>query len=151
MYGAPPPARGGHASISTGNLVLTVGGTFYGGDNRFEYLNDVWALNVDANKWQKLKCTGKSQPGPRYGHAIALVGTYLYLFGGKGEAGIIYNDLWRLDMENSSWELMQSSSAAPPNPRFGHSMIAAEDALVVFGGWEGKTADNQVWLFDLST
>jgi len=75
----------------------------------------------------------------------------IYVFGGKGAGGILYNDLWCLNVETWTWELVPSASAAPPSPRFGHTMIAVANKLVVFGGWDGKVCNSETWLFDVAT
>lgn len=150
VFGAPPPPRGGHTGVMVGNLFIVFGGTLYKGDNKFAYLNDTWALDVDTMKWHLPKCAGRP-PGGRYGHTAVVVDYKVYIFGGKGEGGILYNDLWCLDVEKWSWAMIPSSTAAPPGTRFGHSMIAVGDKLAVFGGWDGRAANNEFWLFDLCT
>ena len=150
VFGAPPPPRGGHAGVMVGNLFIVFGGTLYKGDNKFAYLNDTWALDVDTMKWHLPKCAGRP-PGGRYGHAAVVVDYKVYIFGGKGEGGILYNDLWCLDVEKWSWAMIPSSTAAPPGTRCGHSMIAVGDKLAVFGGWDGRVANNEFWLFDMCT
>jgi hypothetical protein len=76
----------------------------------------------------------------------------LYIFGGKGEGGILYNDLWVLDPEAWVWALLPSSSAAPPVARLCASMTAVHDKLALFGGWDGKAGVfGDFWLFDLKT
>jgi hypothetical protein len=147
-YGAPPPARGGHTGVMVGNLFVVFGGTYYKGDSKFAYLNDTWALDIDTMKWHNPKCAGRS-PGARYGHAAVVIDFKMYVFGGKGDGGILYNDLWCLDVERWTWEMIPSSTAAPPSARFGHSMISVGDKIALFGGWDGRTANNEFWLFDL--
>lgn len=46
-FNAPPPARGGHTANIVGNLLVIFGGTRYSGGGKFEYFDDVWALNLD--------------------------------------------------------------------------------------------------------
>ncbi len=142
-----PAARGGHASVMVGNLMIVCGGTYYD-QGKFHYLADVWALDVDAMRWHKPVVAGKGAPGARYGHAAVAAGTCVYLFGGRGEGGLLYNDLWRLDVEKWTWELLPSTSA-PPAPRMGHSLMAIDGKLAVAFGWDGKlTTFADFWVYD---
>lgn len=150
-HGAQPAARGGHACLAVGNLVIVFGGTSYSGDSKFTYMNDLWALDSDTMKWHKPSCAGRA-PGARYAHAACVVGYKVYIFGGKGSSGVLYNDLWCLDVERWAWEHVPSSTAAPPAARCGHSLTAVGDKLAVFGGWDGtRNWFNDFWLFDIST
>ena len=51
----------------------------------------------------------------RYGHSVALVGNRMYIFGGKGEAGLL-RDMHFLDLEKWAW-VPVSSTTAGPSPR----------------------------------
>jgi len=144
-----PPARGGHTSNQIANLMIVFGGTYYF-EGKFNYLNDVWALDTDRMRWYKPVVAGKVSPGPRYGHASTVIDTKIYIFGGKGEHGLLYNDLWCLDIEQWTWELL-STTSAPPSPRLGHSMVAVSGKLVVTFGWDSKIDTyNDVWVYSLS-
>ena len=66
--------------------------------DKFTYLNDVWAIDVDTTTWHQLRCSGTG-PAPRYGHTITVIDYKVYVIGGKGEAGALFNDVWCLDVE----------------------------------------------------
>lgn len=145
--GKPPPARGGQAGVLLGNLFIVFGGTYF--KDKFQYLNDLWVIDTDAMEWHKPKAAGKA-PSPRYGHAAAVVGTSVYVFGGSGPSGAIHNDLHRLDVVRWTWSLVPSTTA-PPLGRFGHTLAAVGDKLVMFGGWDGSSAFNDLWVFDTAS
>lgn len=144
LDGKPPPARGGQAGLLIGNLFIVFGGTFF--KEKFRYLNDLWVVDTDSMQWHKPSAEGRA-PSARYGHAAAVVGTSVYVFGGKGPGSSVHNDLHRLDVERWTWSLVPSTTA-PPLGRFGHSMAAVGDKLVMFGGWDGSTMFNDLWVFD---
>ena len=50
VQGARPPVRDSHAAVALGNRMV-----IYGGDCGKEYLSDVWAYNVEEQKWQAFK------------------------------------------------------------------------------------------------
>lgn len=141
-----PPARGGHSATIVGNLMIVFGGT-YRGDDKFVYCSDVWVLDLDSNQWHCPKIGGKA-PAERYGHAATVIGTDVYIFGGKGGKGMLYNDLWCLDVTKWSWSLMPSTSAAPA-ARMGCSLAGP---LLLFGGWDAaRKTYNDLWLYDRTT
>jgi len=193
MTGVAPKARGGHAAALVGNLLIVVGGHYYGGDSAsprralvgfrgftrrprsadtFVYLDDVWAIDVDTMTWHNPACAGGG-PSARYGHTASVIeykyalwlslplvaqalslpcprlaySLRLYVFGGRGPKGALYNDLWCLDVERWTWERMSSTTAAPTG-RFGHSQLTIGSKIVYFGGWDGSHAFNDLWVYD---
>ena len=50
VQGARPPVRDSHAAVALGNRMV-----IYGGDCGKEYLSDVWAYDVEHQKWQAFK------------------------------------------------------------------------------------------------
>lgn len=108
----------------------------------------VWVLEYNTMEWHKPTVAGKTAPAPRYGHCAAVIDYKIYIFGGKGENGLMLNDLWCLDVESWSWELMPSTSA-PPSPRLGASMLAVDGKLLVCFGWDSKNDTyNDCWVYN---
>eukprot|EP00953_Heterococcus_sp_UTEX-ZZ885_P030593 16158-Heterococcus_DN1.PRE.1 len=79
----------------------------------------------------------------------------IYLYGGMGEAGRFYNDLWCFDTQEQYWQQMVrhhhneapslmthlqeaavegDEAAAVPGARWGHTAVAYDGALYIFGG-----------------
>ncbi|CAE7726783.1 GPA3, partial [Symbiodinium sp. KB8] len=139
-------ARGGHASALVGNLLITFGGHYFGKD-KFMYCNDVWAIDLDTMTWHNPTCTGRA-PGQRYGHTVTVVDYKVYIFGGRGPSGLLHNDLWCLDVETWKWTLMPSTTA-PPLARFNHAGVAVGNKIAYFGGWDGESAFNDLWVYDI--
>lgn len=88
-----------HAMVLSydGELLYLFGGRGYiGGTLRF--LDNLWAYAIQNGTWTHLKgsMTGDSSPstsspGAMYEHSMVLSnnGSYLYVFGGKGESGML--------------------------------------------------------------
>ena len=73
MNGVAPKARGGAAVGCLENLIILFGGHFYGGKGKFNYMNDVWVIDIDTLTWHQPKCAFKP-PGVRYGASASIIG-----------------------------------------------------------------------------
>ena len=151
-FGAPPSARGGHTACLVGNLFVVFGGTRTDAEavGRFLYLDDLWVLDTDSMRWHCPTLAGRKPPA-RYGHAAVVIDFKVYIFGGKGAGGALYNDVWMLDVERWAWQMLPTATAAPPAPRMGHAMVALGSGprFLVCGGWDGSAAFmSDSWVYD---
>lgn len=64
---------------------------FGGTDGKYHY-NDTWSFSLSTRKWTELQCIGFI-PSAREGHAAAVVGNVIYIFGGRGIDGQDLSDL----------------------------------------------------------
>lgn len=93
--------------------MLVFGGHFFEGDDKFVYLNDVWLLDIEKLMWHKVTCSGE-HPGPRYGHSAHILGSRMFIFGGKGPRDIVYKDVYFLDLIEWVWVPVNTISNCPP-------------------------------------
>ncbi|CBZ50606.1 hypothetical protein NCLIV_010741 [Neospora caninum Liverpool] len=144
--GCPSP-RFGHSCNLNGTSMY-----IFGGAREKELKNDLLCMNLVDMCWSQPKTKG-TPPCPRYGHATLIVGRQLIVCGGmhrvqlypaEGDALLekielkdwYLIDLAILDMMTFTWYRIRTHGHPPP-PRFGHSMAAVNDDLVIFGGWPG--------------
>ncbi|EQC27300.1 hypothetical protein SDRG_14921 [Saprolegnia diclina VS20] len=150
MDGFPPSARGGQSMLLAGQQLVLFGGHYFGGEAGFVYLDEVWVLDLETSAWSQVKCEGKP-PAPRYSHSATLVGAKMFVFGGKGDKGKVYRDMYYLDLETWHWYVVNWTTESPPE-RFGHSDLAVGTKLVFFGGWDGQSKTfKDLWVFDTET
>ena len=63
VNGDLPPVRGGHGCVLADMQLVIFGGHAYLGKGEFEYLNDVWCLDIQSLTWQKVYPHGQGKGG----------------------------------------------------------------------------------------
>ena len=66
-----------------------------------KYLNDFYHLDVAQGLFRKFFLFDAAKGRAR--HSMARVQNEVFLFGGEGLNGTVFDDLWRFDMENVQW------------------------------------------------
>ncbi|KAI0046599.1 hypothetical protein FA95DRAFT_1679639 [Auriscalpium vulgare] len=155
--GEIPSPRVGHASALVSSVLLV-----WGGDTKTDARarpNDkqdesLYLLNLGSREWTRV---GVSGPGPvgRYGHAVTMVGSKFFVFGGQVD-GEFLNDLWAFDLNSlktkAAWELYEPQPGSEkPARRTGHVCVTHGDRIILFGGTDGQYHYNDTWMFDVPT
>ncbi|KAM9305046.1 kelch domain-containing protein 10-like [Gastrophryne carolinensis] len=99
-----------------------------------------------AGAWEPL-CRRERLPCDRYKHASALHGGFVYVHGGRQDS--VLGDFWRYDIALKQWEQLPGGRQAPDRLE-GHSMVAYQGALYVFGGMMdfGATREKSpLWMY----
>ncbi|KAG5673679.1 hypothetical protein PVAND_003705 [Polypedilum vanderplanki] len=105
----------------------------------------------------KLVETSGDKPTPRIGHTFTKINNEkIFLFGGIDDDGLDFtpkfcNDSYILHIKDQSyiWEKLSFDvKAAQPSPRESHSAVLHDDLIVIFGGANGISRLNDVWLFN---
>ncbi|KAB8356412.1 hypothetical protein FH972_023995 [Carpinus fangiana] len=152
-----PGPRVGHASLLVGNAYIV-----FGGDTKVDELDvlddTLYLLNTSTKHWSRALPAGP-RPSGRYGHTLNILGSRIYVFGGQVE-GYFFNDLVSFDLNalqqpNNRWEILiqNSSDGGPPTgqvppARTNHTVITHQERLLLFGGTDGNTWFNDVWVYE---
>jgi N-acetylneuraminic acid mutarotase len=146
----------------------------YGGYNSDTgFLDDTYSLDTDTTTWTKMKVTGE-KPAPRAACGLCATEEKVMVFGGvvqnaingqqnqEGATSIpvrsrhvekleVNNEFYELILATGEWRSVRDSGDRPA-PRYGHTLAAVEQKVILFGG-EGadgaKLADLHV--FDMGT
>lgn len=89
-----PPPRRAHTAVHYKNRIWV-----FGGGNGMTALNDVWALDINAQGeavWEELK-TSRRRPSPRGYHTANLIGNVMVVVGGS-DGRDCFSDVWALDL-----------------------------------------------------
>ncbi|PPQ65782.1 hypothetical protein CVT24_011999 [Panaeolus cyanescens] len=122
-----PAKRTGHVCVAIEDQIIIMGGT----DGQYHYY-DVWSFHLPTRKWSELTAIGHF-PAAREGHAAALVGNVIYVFGGRGVDGQDLGDLTAFKISNQRWYTFQNMGPVPSG-RSGHAMAAIGTRVFVLGG-----------------
>ena len=108
--------------------------------------NDVWELKFEPRlsplefEWTQLPCAG-NVPEHRWDHAAAVVGGWMYIFGGRSLDDDFLGDLSALDIVGRRWYAFPDTGHAP-SPRSGLCMSTYGSKIYVVGG-ESKAEDQE--------
>ncbi len=132
-------ARAGSVGIAVNNAVVLVGGQTATGlsDEVLQYTpkQDAWTP-IDAPK-----------PTPVIYAGGAVIGNKIYVLGGIGNNGQPSRQFEVLDLQTRQWAALGDL----PTTLTGHSVVASEGKLYVFGGRENGEITNHVRVFDPAT
>jgi len=122
----------------------------FGGINNWDsadgMLNDIHCYDIAGNVWVDLKGAG-TPPSPRRRHSMVAIGQFLYVFGGIDTTNGPVNSLGKYDIVNDKW-VSVSPSGSIPAARQGHTAVALNGKMIVFGGQGTSSFFNNMYSFD---
>ncbi len=137
-----PYPRGYHtACLYDKNKIIVVGGS----DGQ-ECFSDVIIFNTLSSTWSKTRILN---PKPRLGHSAAIVGNYLFCFGGHNGDGYV-NELNCLNLDKMEWVEL-SCFGVPPSPRGYHACVLHDARLFIYGGYDNARCYDEVHVLDLGS
>ncbi|RWS21527.1 leucine-zipper-like transcriptional regulator 1, partial [Leptotrombidium deliense] len=153
FIGTTPVPRSAHgAAVYDDKLWIFAG---YDGNAR---LNDMWYLNLASNSVESWECVQQlgDCPPTCCNFPVAVANDSMYVFSGQSGAKMT-NDLFMFHFKTKYWTRISTTEhilrGAPPPPtrRYGHTMVAFDRHLYVFGGAADSTLPNDLHAFDLNS
>ncbi|XP_044740473.1 leucine-zipper-like transcriptional regulator 1 isoform X2 [Chrysoperla carnea] len=149
--GRTPVPRSAHgAAVHDGRLWIFAG---YDGNAR---LNDMWTIPLtgDTHNWEEVAQKG-DRPPTCCNFPVAVARDHMFVFSGQSGAKIT-NSLFQFSFKDRAWTRISTEHilrGAPPPParRYGHTMVAFDRHLYVFGGAADSTLPNDLHCYDLDT
>jgi N-acetylneuraminic acid mutarotase len=147
---AGPSPRFGHAvaTDSERGKVFLFGGEADGST----FFADLWSFDVESRAWE-LVHDGSGGPAARYGTALVFDGeSTLFMLHGFTFEGR-FDDVWKFDLNASSWEQVQITSSTAPLRRCLHEAVWSKSRgrIYLYGGCSsgyGPCPQGDLWKLD---
>lgn len=146
----PVPRSAHGAAIYDSKLWIFAG---YDGNAR---LNDMWTISLlgDSKTWEEVPQRGDCPP-TCCNFPLAVARDSIFVFSGQSGAKIT-NSLFQFHFKEKFWtristEHILRGAPPPPTRRYGHTMVAFDRHLYVFGGAADNTLPNDLHCFDLDS
>lgn len=143
----PPSPRWDHTLSADSDRKRLI--VLLGRDGAGNALGDSFVADRSTGDWEPITSAG---PEARFGHAVAVDRERgkLFLFGGE-QASLFFNDLWALDLETLTWELIDDGSSAP-SPRYATSLVFdGDNGLIVSHGFTFEGRFDDTWRYDIES
>ncbi|XP_051495056.1 leucine-zipper-like transcriptional regulator 1 isoform X2 [Apus apus] len=150
--GRLPVARSAHgATVYSDKLWIFAG---YDGNAR---LNDMWTIGLQDREltcWEEIEQSGEIPPSC-CNFPVAVCKDKMFVFSGQSGAKIT-NNLFQFEFKEKIWtriptEHLLRGSPPPPQRRYGHTMVAFDRHLYVFGGAADNTLPNELHCYDVDS
>uniref|UniRef100_A0A8C5H8V4 BTB domain-containing protein n=1 Tax=Gouania willdenowi TaxID=441366 RepID=A0A8C5H8V4_GOUWI len=163
--GTPPAPRYHHSAVVYGSSMFVFGG--YTGDiysnSNLKNKNDLFEYKFATGQWTEWKVEG-SLPVARSAHGATVYDDKLWIFAGydgnarsiRVSGAKITNNLFQFEFKGHMWtriptEHLLRGSPPPPQRRYGHTMVAFDRHLYVFGGAADNTLPNELHCYDVDS
>lgn len=151
VRGEGPEAREGHSAALIGKRLFIFGGCGKSSNNYDEvYYNDLYVLNTETFVW-KCATTSGTPPSARDSHTCSSWKNKIIVIGGEDEHDYYLSDVYILDTDTLVWRVLHTSGQKLP-PRAGHSTVAFDKNLFVFGGFtDAQNLYDDLHMLDVET
>lgn len=151
VRGEGPEAREGHSAALIGKRLFIFGGCGKSSNNYDEvYYNDLYVLNTETFVWKRATTSG-TPPSARDSHTCSSWKNKIIVIGGEDEHDYYLSDVHILDTDTLVWRVLHTSGQKLP-PRAGHSTVAFDKNLFVFGGFtDAQNLYDDLHMLDVET
>lgn len=130
-----PEARVGLTAVAYDNQIYAIAG-----EGKEGVSGSVFRYDIAEDSWKRLL----DKPTPVTDVGGVLIGEEIYIPGGLGADGSPVDVLEIYDPRHNTW----STGAPLPEPLSAYAIADFEGKLYLFGGWDGKNAVGDVWVYD---
>ncbi|CAG9320198.1 unnamed protein product [Blepharisma stoltei] len=122
----------------------------FGGDKNPPLINQLAILDISVSPITFSVFENYLSPTSRMYHSLQPIGPNLYLFGGLGDNGNIYNDFWAFNVMKEEWSLINSQGQVP-SKRYGYASAVNADIMLVWGGYSQEGYLNDGYIYDITS
>jgi len=135
--------RGWHTMTAVGSKLYIFGGCNEKGPNSFANMS---VFNLENSTWETSSQGYNKQISPRYSHSAVAVGPHIAIIGGKSETDQRLFIHWYHTLSDSWWRPILKGRQFPN--RYAHCSVVHKSKLLIFGGFDGAVAFNDVIQLD---
>ena len=142
IYSTEAPAIDSHSAVVyCGKMIV------FGGYLGAFMTNSVFVMDLEHLTWTRPELSNK--PMARAYHRALIHDRFMLVFGGTSEESNHLQDMWRLDLENWSWQEI-TAGGEHPGGISGHSICVYGDVILVFGGIKDMIKEtNEMYTYDI--
>lgn len=137
-----------HSAVQHNNNMIVFGG------NNGKESNDLFSYDLLTATWSRAPAAGGSMfqpalfPAPRYGHASCVYGNgQLLIVGGCRSNNTYFKDAYSMDLQSRKWRKLEDL----PLDLAYHSLLTWQDRAYLFGGYNGKSYVQHIYVLDSMT
>eukprot|EP00002_Diphylleia_rotans_P031219 TRINITY_DN6477_c0_g1_i6.p1 TRINITY_DN6477_c0_g1~~TRINITY_DN6477_c0_g1_i6.p1 ORF type:complete len:1093 (+),score=163.52 TRINITY_DN6477_c0_g1_i6:121-3399(+) len=143
-----PPPKFGSSFVSSGDSLMILGG----GMTSSSMGSSTWTWSSALRTWSDSSIA--LFPLERKEPSVTLINEkQVLMFGGSTEYfdQVLLNDIWKFDLEKSSWTLIwRESSTSGPSGRAGAAISYYQNSICIFGGRTSvREEDRRFWTFSI--
>ena len=134
--------RYGHTCLAHNGKLIVFGGKT---KQPLAYLNDITVIDLEKASVTQLQ-VGEPKPEGRYDHSAVIFENKMYIFGGKGQKGVL-GDIWSFDLQPLAWRELRIAQGLIP--RRAHLVVMLGQEMVIIGGFQATYRRLPVQAVDL--
>jgi N-acetylneuraminic acid mutarotase len=151
IEGCPFPLHGHSACLKPGsNHIYVYGGQTQVNEEGTIFTGAINVLSADEQlTWKKVARTSGATPLPTSYHSSTFISNKMYVFGGLGERNqALSNEIYVLNQDAFLWWYKPRIDTAKPKARYGHTMVAINTTLHLFGGRDDTDVFNDYFMLN---
>ena len=119
-------------------------------DAEYRIFHDLWKFSTDTATWETLTPSSGATPESRYCHAMAVVGTDIFIHGGTQDLTWL-DDFWKYSTNSGTWEKLtkpKKGGGVAPTGRGCHVMTVVGGDLWMHGGLvTERVMSDELWRY----
>uniref|UniRef100_A0A6B2L8C6 Uncharacterized protein n=1 Tax=Arcella intermedia TaxID=1963864 RepID=A0A6B2L8C6_9EUKA len=145
---AVPSPRVCHSAVVYNKKMYIYGG--HNPDPGSNYISnlkdDLYTYDFDSNEWCAITVPNALS---RTEHSAVIHKNEMFVFGGYSGTGAYQNKIIALNLDDPQAWVTVSVAGPIPTARSAHSACLYKGKIYVFGGWDGRTSNNDFYKFNI--
>ncbi|XP_028846091.1 leucine-zipper-like transcriptional regulator 1 homolog isoform X2 [Denticeps clupeoides] len=143
-----------HSMVAHKGLLYVFGGMI---DSAYtSWKTAFWVFNTIKGQWELFQgqrhSPQRAMPVNRKAHSAVVMGSAMYIYGGYIDMRGSSQELWEYDFDTRVWSLLSGAACGRgPGPRHGHSAMAHQHCMYLYGGLSGLREQRDLWKWNTTS